>query len=69
MKVSDALRTLAVDARARARHFEARAGRVVGSKVVPLQVPSERAAAERKALAFWAAAERIEQLAEEETNV
>lgn len=69
MKTTDALRTMATEARVKARYFEARAGRIKGSKIAPLQVPSDRAAAERKALAFLAAAQRIEQLAEEETNV
>jgi hypothetical protein len=48
--VREALRTMATNARTTARMFEKRAGRIPGAK--PLQVPSERAAAERKALAF-----------------
>lgn len=69
MKITEALRVLACDARVKARYFEARAGRIKGSAVTPLQVPSDRAAAELKALAFHAAATRLEQLAQEETNV
>jgi hypothetical protein len=59
----EALRTCAFNARATARMLEKRAGRIPGGR--PLQVPSERAAAERRALAFYEAANRIERMAEE----
>jgi len=66
VNTKDALLSLALDARKKATYFEQRAGRETDgktfTKAAPL--PPERAAAERKALAFLHAASVIEAVAE-----
>lgn len=68
MSTADAIRALVTEARARARYFECRSGRLKlpGSRTIAIQDPLERARAERKALAFLDAAKRIEGLISED---
>lgn len=65
MTTKDALLEAARLARGRAEYFEARAGRRKNAIAPALREPHERAAAERKALAFTHAAAVIEQVAAE----
>ena len=65
MNTKEALLEVARHARGRAQYFEARAARRASSIVAAAREPYERAAAERRALAFAQAAAVIERVAEE----